>query len=174
MGPPTSINNSLPPLFQLLLQGLLSLHSHLQVLVWTPKLTAAASRGQPSLWDWRERDCVPLRGWSGGSAVFVGSSFLSGHSRSQILLLLQTWTACGLSVSQWPQAFAPSKSLLGTVHVTGGGYVSGSCACRFLPSRLGDLVVAEKDEDKETGDRGQKELGTEGLICHVINSHTGS
>lgn len=167
MGPPTSTNNSLPPLFQLLFQDvtattrLLSFSirilpaSSSRLRVWTQALTAATPQ-RPGLWDQRERDCVPLRGWSGWSSVFVGSSFLSGHSRSQTLLLLQTWTACGLSVSQWPQAVEPSKSFLGTVHVAGRGCVSGICACKFLPSRLGFPEVAEKGEDRRQGTEGRR------------------
>lgn len=76
--------------------------------------------------------------------MFVGSGFLSGHSRSQILLLLQTWTACGLSSVAVAPAFEPLKTLLGTVHVAGGGCVSGIYACRFFISRLGDPVAAER------------------------------
>ena len=59
--------------------------------------------------------------------------------------------------SLWPQAFEPLKSLLGTVHVAGGGCVSGIYACRFFISRLGDPAVAERKVG--IGDRKQRQKG---------------
>lgn len=58
-----------------------------------------------------------------------------------------------------PKRVEPSKSLLGTVHVAGGGYLLGICACGFLPFRLGDPAVAEKDGDRRQGAEDRRNQG---------------
>lgn len=150
MGPPTSTNTSLPPPFELLPPP------HLSLQVWG---LHSSSNNCYSLgarpWG-RERDCVPLRGWSAGSARFVGSSFFFGPLKIPDSSATSDLDSLWLQrVAVGSQAFESSKSLLRTVHVARVGCVPGLCACKFLPSHLGDPAVAGKAGARRQGTGGR-------------------
>lgn len=163
MGPPTSINNSLPPLFQLLLQDVTATTPGSSFTSCQP---AAPGFESPALTAATPPGARPLGLKGKGLCTFKGLvQRARGVCWKQLPLgpfKIPNSSAASDLDSLWPQrvAVAPSglsrrRTCWGRYTWLGvGGVVAVCCACRFLPFRLGDPAVAEKDRDRGQGTEG--------------------